>query len=91
MVRSSKGPLAVRAFKGLHSSVLPHVPRKLIGSRKLPVASFPVALVRFFASVRSLVGLEVGALGVHFVASWVGATVYSLIPLRLRIVVDGVY
>ena len=91
MVRSSKGPFTVRAFKGLHSSVLPHVSCELIGSRKLPVASFPVALVRFFTSVRSLVGLEVGALGVHFVAARVGAAVHSFIPLWLCIVVDGVY
>ena len=32
-----------------------------------------------------------GALSVHFVAPWVGAAVHSLVPLWLRIVVDGVY
>lgn len=70
------------AFKWLDARVLPHVSRQLVGAGELPVAAFPRALVRLFARVRSLVGLEVGALGVHLVAAWIAAAMDSLVALR---------
>ena len=92
MVGSGKRSLAVGTLERLDPRVLPHVPGQLVGSRKLPVAAFPAALVGLFTGVRSLVGLEVGALGVDFVAPRVGATVDSLVALRgFGIVVDRVY
>ena len=92
MVRSGKRSFAVGTLERLDPRVFPHVPGKLVGSRKLPVAAFPAALVGLFTSVGSLVGLEVGALGVDFVAAGVGASVDPLVALRrLGIVVDCVY
>ena len=92
MVRSSECSLTVEALERLDTGVLPHVPRQLIRSSKLPTAALPGTLVRLFTSVGSLVGLEVRALGVDFVAARVGTTMNSLVPLRLgSIVVDGVH
>ena len=92
MVRASECPLAVWALERLDSSVLPHVPSQLVRSSKLPAATLPGTLVGLFSSVRSLVSLEVRALGVDLVAARVGAAMHSLVSLWLGgIVVDGVH
>lgn len=81
----------MRTLEGLHPCVLAHVASELIRASKLPVAPLPVALVRLFPSVGSLVCLEVGTLGVDFAASWVSAPVDTLVPLWLGIVVHGIH
>ena len=92
MVWASECPLAVWTLKRFDSSVLPHVPSQLVWSSKLPAATFPGTLVGFFPGVRSLVSLEVRALGVDLVAAWVGAAMHSLVSLWLGgVVVDGVH
>ena len=92
VIGASKGPLAVLALEGLDSSVLAHVARELVGAGELPAATLPVTFIRFLASVCPLVRLQVGALGVDFVAARVRATVNALVSLRgLGIVVDGIH
>ena len=92
MIGSSKRSLTVRALERLDSRVFPHVPCQFVRSGKLPAATFPRALVRLFSGVRSLVCLEVRALGVDLVAAGVGAAMDALVPLRLGgIVVDCVH
>ena len=92
MVGSGESSLAVRALERLDSGVFPHVPCQLVRSSKLPAATFPRALVRFFTRVCSLVSLQVGALGVDFVAAGVGTAMDALVSLRLgRVVVDSVH
>ena len=91
MVGASERPLAVWTLERLHSGVLAHVPGELIRASKLPVAAFPVALVRFLPCVGSLVSFEVRALGVHLGASWVGAPVDALVALGLGVVVHRIH
>ena len=92
MVRPGECSLAMGTLKWLDPRVFPHVPGEFVRSRKLPVAAFPVALVGLFTGVRSLMSLEVGALGVDFVAPWVGAAVDPLVALwGFCVVVDGIY
>ncbi len=79
------------ALEWFDSSVLSHVSCELIRACKFPCAAFPRALVRFFSSMGPLVGLEVRALGVDLVAARIAATVDSLVPLWLGIVIDSVY
>ncbi len=90
VVRACKSPLAVRALEWLDSGVLAHVTGQFIRTSELPVASLPVALVWFLSSVCSLVGFQVGALGVDLATAWVGATVHTLIPLGLSIIVYSI-
>lgn len=91
MVRASECPLAVWTLEWLHSGMLAHVTGEFVRASKLPVASFPVALVGFLPCVGSLVSFEVGALGVHLAASRIGAPVDTLVSLWLGIVVHRVH
>jgi len=50
--------------------VLPVVSRQFVGTGKAPLAPVPRALVRFLASVSSLVSLEMRGLGVDLLAVW---------------------
>ena len=59
VVRTGERPLAHPALEGPVPRVLPHVPRQLVGSRKLPAAVLPRADVRLLAGVRPQVCLEV--------------------------------
>ncbi len=49
MVATGKRPLAVGANVGLSACVLAMMTCKLVGARKSPCATFPRALVWFFA------------------------------------------
>ncbi len=91
MVGSRESSLTMGALEWFDSSVLSHVPCELIRACKFPCAAFPCALVRFFSSMGPLVGLEVGALGVDLVTARIAATVDSLVPLWLGIVIDGIH
>lgn len=90
VVGTSKCTLTVRTLERLHSRVLAHVPGKLVRASELPVAAFPVALVRFLPGMGPLVCFEVRALGVDLGAAWVGAAVDTLVALGLGIVVHGI-
>jgi hypothetical protein len=77
VVATREGTLAQFTLKGSNSRVLPKVSGELITARKLPSAAFPRAMIRLFASVRSHVGLQVGALRVCLAAVLVRALVYT--------------
>ena len=57
--------MAKMAFKRLCPRMFPVVSGQLIRPGKLPVASFPSALVRLLSGMGAEVGLQVGTLGVH--------------------------
>lgn len=51
------------------------VARELVGTRELPSASLPVAVVGLLTGMRAHVSLEMRGLGVRLAASWVRAGV----------------
>ena len=65
VITSGKSSFTEVALEGLHACVFPVVPGELVRPGKLPVTAVPGAGVRLLARVRSLVRLQVGALGVH--------------------------
>lgn len=69
VIRPREAALTIRTLEWFDSCVLAEMSRQFIGPGKLPCTAFPHALVRFFTCVRSAVGFEVGALGVHFIAA----------------------
>lgn len=69
VVGAGEAALAVGALEGFDARVFAEVSRQLVRTGELPCAAFPHALVGFLTGVRPAVRLEVGALGVDFVAA----------------------
>ena len=65
VITSGKSSFTQVALEGLHARVLSVVSGQLVRPGKLPVTAVPGAGVRLLARVRSLVRLQVGALGVN--------------------------
>jgi len=85
VIGTGEAALAHLAAERLGARVFAVVARQLVGARETPLTFRPVASVRLFACVNSLVGLEVRALGVHFGASGEVAVVDSPL-LQFRII-----
>jgi len=68
VVTSREGPGAEVTLEGLVAGVFPVVSGQLIGPGKFPLAAFPRASVGLLPRVGPLVGFQVGAFGVDFVA-----------------------
>jgi len=84
MIGPGKGTLTVGALERLDSSMLAVVTGQLIGTGKLPGASFPCTFVWLLPSVGPQMGLEVRALCVHLAAARVGATMGTFVLLWLH-------
>jgi len=93
VVTPCKTALAHFAFERLCTRVLPIMPGQLVRPGKLIVTLWPLAGVRLFPCVNSLVGLEVGALGVDLVAArkvaMVGSSFFQLGVVSPSVVLEG--
>ena len=69
MIRAREAARALGAFERFLTGVLAEVACQLVGARKPPRASFPLANVRFLACVCSTVCFEVAAFRVHLAAA----------------------
>ena len=69
VVRAGERPITVQAMERFGTCMLAEVPRQLIRAGKSPVAAFPVAGVRFFPGVGTLVSLEVRRFRVDLVTA----------------------
>lgn len=90
VVRAREAPATGQALEGLGTCVLAVVPGQLVGAGEAPVTAIPGALVGLFTCVSPLVCLQVGALGIHFCATWV-ITVVDPPFLQLRVVASVIF
>ena len=88
MVAPRERPLTQVTLERFSPGVLAVMPCQLIRPRKLPPASLPGALIGLLSRVGPLVGLKVGAFGVHLVTAF-EVTLVNLPPLQALSIVDG--
>ena len=68
VIATGEGTLAQLTFEGALTSMFTVVAGEFIGSCEFPTASLPAAVVGLLTSVCTKVSLEMGTLGVHFLA-----------------------
>lgn len=77
MVRPGEGSVAFLTLKWSVARMLPVMPRELIRTGEFPATSLPVTVIRLLSCVGSVMGFEVGTLGVRFTTACIVAHVRS--------------